>query len=359
MEGSRCLGRWRPGLAGALFALLVAGGLGLTASQRVEAQPPPQAQERQERCLACHSLPDLALTLPSGERLPLAVDANALAASVHGRFSCGTCHGAKDYPHGPVSAPDRRGYTVTAAQLCLSCHQNAAYQYQGSVHGKAVAAGRAGAAVCTDCHSPHQMGKPPIAMEAVWSCRACHSQVTDSYRQSIHGRLMEAGRREAAVCVDCHSPESRAHSLMAVQAPDSPASTEEVPNTCGRCHAKALESYMTTFHGRAWRLGTSRKEATCIDCHGSYGIQPMHAPEAPVTQEKLAQTCAKCHGGATESFAAGWLGHEEPSPSHFPLAYYTERFLFFLTTVVVAFGILHVELDLLRWLIDKRRRSGR
>jgi hypothetical protein len=73
---------------------------------------------------------------------------------------------------------------------------------------------------------------------------------------------------------------------------------------------------------------------------------------------KFADVCAKCHPGADESFTSGWMGHEEPSPAWFPVVFFTERFLFFLTTTVVAFGILHVELDLLRWFVNRRKQGN-
>jgi len=74
-----------------------------------------------------------------------------------------------------------------------------------------------------------------------------------------------------------------------------------------------------------------------------------------MTVDRLSSICGRCHQGTTVSFAQGWPGHEEPSPNHFPLAYYTERFLIYLTAGAMAFGILHVELDLLRWWVNRRR----
>jgi hypothetical protein len=107
------------------------------------------------------------------------------------------------------------------------------------------------------------------------------------------------------------------------------------------------------------RLGVQGKAPNCVDCHGAYGVQRVHAAEGALTEAKFANACAQCHAGATESFASGWMGHEEASPSWFPFVFVTERFLFFLTISVVAFGILHVELDLLRWLVRRRKDGGK
>jgi len=220
-----------------------------------------------------------------------------------------------------------------------------------------LAAGNLKAATCTDCHLAHSVQAPTRVAITVGACVRCHPQVTASYWASVHGKRVLAGRRDAATCADCHSSDRRVHTISATTSLEAAANPRHIADTCGRCHAKSLETYLATFHGRAMRLGVRGNAATCTDCHGAYGVQPVHAPEAPLTPAKLAEACAKCHPGADENFASGWMGHEEASPRWFPLVYFTERFLFYLTTTVVAFGILHVELDLLRWLVNRWKKG--
>jgi len=337
------------------WALLLATLLPLSLlAFRPQAQPQPQ-----EQCLGCHQAPGLVFSLPSGEKLPASVDPKVYKASRHGALDCTSCHQDKTgYPHTPTSYSDRNSYRIGMAQGCGGCHPQAREGWQGSVHGRAMAVGNTGAAVCTDCHRPHAVFPPDLVTQISSTCNSCHQPTVQSYWQSVHGRLVQGGRRDAANCADCHSRDQRVHTMESGRTPGSSSSEQEVPRTCGRCHPKALETYETTFHGRAWRLGTHGGAPTCIDCHGSFGVQPVHGPEGTAVSERLITTCAQCHRGVTPEFIKGWLGHEEPSRKHFPWVYYAERLLFYLTTSVLAFGILHVELDLLRWWVTRRKKTG-
>jgi predicted CXXCH cytochrome family protein len=302
-------------------------------------------------------------TLPSGETITATVDVKQYEDSVHGRkLTCVACHPDKSagYPHPEVTAGDRRAYIAQAAAQCLGCHKEFGNDYDQSVHGEAIAGGNNKAATCIDCHGAHNVADPERLSRKPQICASCHSLVTETYQSSVHGQLLGGGRNDAASCLDCHTHDQSGHSLLAVKNPEGPTADKHVPESCGRCHLNAMETYNSTYHGRAMRLGTSGQAPNCVDCHGAYGVQRVHAAEQPVNETKFANVCAKCHPGATESFASGWMGHEEPSMSWFPVVFFTERFLFFLMTSVVAFGILHVELDLLRSLVRRRKgQSGR
>lgn len=257
-------------------------------------------------CLGCHREQSVGVMLPSGETLPTSVSPAAFAGSVHGgKIECLSCHTDKTtFPHKPVTASDRAQYTAERIQVCSTCHQ----------------------------------------------------QVADTYWSSTHGQLVKAGRKDAPTCVTCHSKEANPHTIGPAEAPDSPvADRNQASEVCGKCHTKELATYETSVHGKTMLLGTHTDAATCIDCHGVYGVARVHSPERPVDDKQLAQACAKCHPGADASFASGWTGHEPTSPSWFPAAFFTERFLFFLTIGVVSFGSAHVGLDMLRWLVDRVR----
>jgi len=310
-------------------------------------------------CIACHQA-TLVTALGSGEAMTATINLSEIAGSVHGRkLTCVACHTDKSagYPHPKLSAPDRRAYTAAAAAQCTACHKEVAAPFAESVHGRALAAGNSKAASCTDCHGAHNVAGAARLDRRPELCGSCHTVVTETYQASVHGQLLASGRADAASCLACHTKDRSGHSLQAVNDPDGPTSDRHVPATCGTCHGQALKTYDTTFHGRAMRLGVSNEAPNCVDCHGAYGVQRVHAAETRVNETRFANVCAKCHQGANESFAGGWMGHEEPSPGWFPIVFFTERFLFFLTTSVVAFGILHVELDLLRWLV-RRRKDG-
>ncbi len=310
-------------------------------------------------CLMCHGNQGMTTKI-GGDEVSISVDGNAYADSVHGKqVGCVDCHSDKTgFPHEKTMAADARSYAVELSKSCQKCHQSTYDDYRGSVHGQAIASGNNNAAVCADCHTAHAIGKATPLTYKADTCSKCHPKVVESYNDSVHGKLVASGKKDAATCIDCHTgTDSSAHKLQAVNAPDSVTSGKNVAETCGKCHTKVAENYASTFHGKAMRLGTSGAAPTCVDCHGAYGIQRVHGPESPLTEDKIGQTCAKCHSGANQNFAGGWMGHEEPSPSWFPAVFITERFLFFLTTSVVAFGIVHVELDLLRWLVSGRKKK--
>ena len=74
-------------------------------------------------------------------------------------------------------------------------------------------------------------------------------------------------------------------------------------------------------------------------------------------QERYNIYCRPCHDGAGTSFLKA-LSHQAPSPSHLPLEYFAGRFLTVLAASSLAFGIIHVELDLLRWLVRRWRHGS-
>src|SRR3972149_1414696 len=121
------------------------------------------------------------------------------------------------------------------------------------------------------------------------------------------------------------------------------------PVACQECHEEAFEAYMRSVHGTMVELGDARAPG-CADCHGdSHKIRPA----AEWTGSDRAQACAQCHSGATPGFTKA-LSHEEPSPDNLAASYFAGRFLIILPAAVLAFGIIPVELQVLRWLAQKR-----
>jgi predicted CXXCH cytochrome family protein len=95
---------------------------------------------------------------------------------------------------------------------------------------------------------------------------------------------------------------------------------------------------------------------TCASCHGSaHTVRPIRE----WTDQERVKVCAGCHPGAGTGFLQA-LSHQAPSPSFLASAYFAGRFLVILASASLAFGIIHVELDLLRWLVRRwRAGSGR
>jgi len=216
---------------------------------------------------------------------------------------------------------------------------------------------------CTQCHStdPHASPSPLTKLSLAKKCGTCHQYERKLHEGSIHGQLLAQGDEEVASCVDCHSTQGTPHSVIRVLRPESPAYRKNIADTCTRCHGdeelmagygiveKTYETYMRTSHGKAMRLAEpdlrQLNTATCTSCHGAHNIKKSDDPDSPVASlANLTATCEKCHSGAGEEFARGFMGHKEASPQNSPLVYYVERFFLVLTATVVAGGIALVTL---------------
>ncbi len=86
------------------------------------------------------------------------------ANSVHGQenLNCVQCHTNFDQQHveNPVQFPgfnavDRRDASLKLYPLCQQCHADQYDKANDSVHGRALQAGNVNAAICTDCHGSH------------------------------------------------------------------------------------------------------------------------------------------------------------------------------------------------------------
>lgn len=195
---------------------------------------------------------------------------------------------------------------------------------------------RAPNALCLICHD-----EPGLTTTSLKPPRAIEPVDPSAFARSAHGEES---------CVDCHESQS------ALPHPRSETTGQlAVAIGCASCHQEAYDGYLESPHGTMAELHDARGPA-CADCHGN-----VHAmePIASWTEEERAEVCAGCHPGAGTGFLSA-LSHEEPSPTVQPTAYFAGRFLVVLASGALAFGIIHVELDLLRWIVRRwRTGSGR
>lgn len=188
-------------------------------------------------------------------------------------------------------------------------------------------------------------------------CIRCHLAAAGDYAQSVHAQSIFSGDGEGATCNDCHSLEWSGHSVGPVSAPRLLLAPQSVHENCGRCHAEALATYRQTPHSKVARFGDPQRVATCTTCHGDHAVRAVDDPEEPLTAATLVTVCGRCHQGADEAFASGWLGHAL-SPPRSAGVYYAERFIVLLITVSLGFGLVHMALDFLRPLADRWRPGG-
>lgn len=280
-----------------------------------------------KRILALVGLAGAAWILASALGSTAAVGHPPVPERPDGGYDCATCHaagGAARPADAPIAPADHTGAKY-APDTCTTCHTDV-------VKTSPLAASYASCATChagTDTVATLKSGEKLVVAVDV-----------KGYLTSVHGDF---------ACTQCHEDQE--------QVPHDPLTAEgrrqftaEMAEVCTTCHKGPSEEYETSFHGMAARLGVITA-ATCTDCHTPHAVQAV----SDWTLAERAEQCAKCHAGATESLASGWLGHKEPSTGWFPLVFYAEKFFVGLTAITLGLGLVHVELDLLGWLWDRVR----
>ncbi len=232
---------------------------------------------------------------------------------------CTDCHGThKSKSRFDDTSPT---YRTGIPELCGTCHKkdgkanqhtdlkevDAYRDYSLSVHGKGlIEKGLTVSAVCTDCHTTHFMLKDDDERSSVYpdnipaTCATCHKGIYDEYIKSDHSITREKGVEPLPSCDNCHS----AHMI-------SPSNQDkfmtEVTVQCSSCHKELTETYMDTYHGKAYQLGDI-EAARCSDCHGAHNVLKVDNPNSMVGKNNIVATCAECHEGANLKFTK-YLSH--------------------------------------------------
>jgi len=225
--------------------------------------------------------------------LSLYLDPLEYAASIHGEsgYACVQCHtSVGDYPHPPFTAADRRDASLKLYTACYRCHSGEYERSQDSVHADAMAAGKREAAVCTDCHTAHAVrllndrktGQmlPSTRSWIPQTCAQCHNAIFQKYITSVHGSaLMGEGNPDVPTCIDCHGVHDIANPLVNAFRLNS-------PEMCAKCH---------TDPKRMARYGISTQVLTTYvsDFHGTtVNLFEKESPDAETNKP----VCFDCHG---------------------------------------------------------------
>lgn len=257
-------------------------------------------------CMDCHSDKTLFKTNSAGKGISMFVDEAKLKASVHKTNACISCHSDVTSKH-----PDDN--LTPKAPDCAKCHTAQSESYGASVHGVALAQGRKDSATCSDCHDGHTI-VPPTSPDSplhfsrlAETCGSCHDAAAKDVEESVHGKAIREGHRDAPTCTDCHSE----HKIVGLKSSSPMKISAEV---CSNCHASErlntkyrlppdrVKTFFESYHGLAAQYG-STLAANCASCHGVHKILPSTDPRSTIHQTNLVVTCGKCHPGATENFA--------------------------------------------------------
>jgi formate dehydrogenase gamma subunit len=183
------------------------------------------------------------------------------------------------------------------------------------------------------------------------------------YRESIHGRALQAGVTDSPTCIDCHGD----HLILGSDDPDAPiCGARQAQDTCGKCHDDPMiiskyglqdgvvGSYLESYHGWASRTGCE-VTASCVDCHTSHRILPAEDPTSSISETNVVETCAQCHEGATPAFAASY-DHLTASLMDNPVNRVIRGIYLWAIALIVGSMLLH-NLVILNYFMIKRRRE--
>lgn len=221
---------------------------------------------------------------------------------------------------GSVTAQGPFSNRLATDNFCTVCHSDKQVELQDSTHARE-------GVKCADCHGGDPKAQTVAGAhignfrrsfdrkQAVELCASCHSDQakmkpygipTDQfalYRTSVHGQKWMEGDARVAVCGDCHG----IHRILSPDDPKSPVYRENIPQTCGKCHANPetmkpygleaniVDEYKASVHGQGLLERHNRQAPECTRCHGTHGAAPPGIGD-------VAKVCGQCHTKTLDSF---------------------------------------------------------
>ena len=158
--------------------------------------------------------------------------------------ACTDCHGTHDIL--PKSNPESRTSPQKSPETCGSCHEFILAKWTDSTHGQMWKEGKEGGPLCIDCHDAHDVQDPTtIAMRQQFpnECGNCHEKYNETFRASFHGKATGIGRAGAAMCSDCHTP----HANLPASDPRSSIHPDNLKEMCGTCHEGEITQGFLSF----------------------------------------------------------------------------------------------------------------
>lgn len=230
--------------------------------------------------------------------------------------------------------------------------------YMSSVHARPSMADQSKTnATCHNCHDPHNIGtlgseaRADHRMKNPEVCGQCHEKEKELYLESIHGKeVVEKGNTNAAVCSDCHTTHN-------IASPEEDSMKLTITKNCGNCHETSLKTYRASYHGQVNRLGYTNT-AKCYDCHGSHDLRKVDDPASTVHLNNRLETCQTCHEDAPEGFLSFHPHGNADDYERYPMIWLTTKFMNLLIVGVFLFFWTHVLLWFYREYSDRRAGKG-
>ncbi len=211
-------------------------------------------------------------------------------------------------------------------------------------------------ATCYDCHDAHYITPIDTAYRAEKKfqipsvCGKCHTREFEIYNNSVHGKEIRNGNTDAAVCSDCHTSHN-------IDISNDTSGRLAITAQCGNCHQDKLDSYMETYHGKITQLGYG-ETAKCYDCHGSHAIKRVDEPDSKVHNGNRLKTCQACHENATEGYVTFQPHGTTNNFAEYPEMWLASKGMIGLLLGTFAFFWLHSALWFYREYQDRKTRQG-
>ena len=286
-------------------------------------------------CVDCHSN----VTLTKGEhdeKLPVTV-------------GCVKCHTETWEKQKDSDDPEHERLKVVMEQID---------SYMHSVHARPNLNDQSKTnATCHDCHDAHNIGtlgseqRADHRLKNPEVCGKCHEEEKKAYMTSIHGKeVMEKNNSDAAVCSDCHTSHN-------IESPEKDSMKLTITKNCGSCHETSMKTYLASYHGQVNRLGYTNT-AKCYDCHGGHELKSIDDPTSTVHLDNRLETCRTCHEDAPEGFL-GFHAHGNADDfERYPGIWITAKFMNLLIIGVFLFFWTHVILWFYREFRDRQQGKG-
>ncbi len=230
--------------------------------------------------------------------------------------------------------------------------------YMGSIHARPSMADQSRTnATCYDCHNGHYITPIDSHVGAAGReeipaiCGKCHADVLATYKTSVHGQEVSQGNANAAVCSDCHTTHN-------IENPHDSNGRLVITQNCGNCHEDKLESYVETYHGKVTKLGYG-ETAKCFDCHGSHDIKRVDDPDSIINADNRLETCRQCHTEATPGFTTFQPHGTTNNVKEYPYMWFASKFMIALLLGTFAFFWLHSALWYYREYKDRKQGKNR
>ncbi|HSP06120.1 MAG TPA: cytochrome c3 family protein [Acidobacteriota bacterium] len=226
--------------------------------------------------------------------------------------------------------------------------------YRESIHGRGLLkSGLMISATCVSCHTAHNVRPKTDPKSSIyWAnipklCGSCHLGILEDFAQSQHGQLWQRRSAMGPGCITCHGSHR-------IQDPVTIEFQLNIPNICGACHKMEKPTYRDNFHGQVSELGFVQA-ASCASCHTAHKNLSKKDPRSTVHPSHLKETCGWCHGKVDDAYVT-YDPHMDPRQANGnPIIHYI--WLFFVAMIWLVFGFfgIHYLLWLIRCVVGFKR----